>query len=111
MEVTTTRFKHCDLVKATGRIDSNTSPRLAEVMEELTKEGRYKIVFDMSSVEYMSSAGLRILIGTQKECKKYNRGEIVLAMVPQRIYEAMDLAGFVGLFTFYDDVTMAVGNI
>lgn len=110
MEVTTTEYKHCDLVSATGRIDSFTSPQLAEVMDGITHSGRHKIVFDMSGVEYMSSAGLRVLISTQKECKKFNRGEVVLAQVPQRIYEALDLAGFVPLFKFFDEVTAAVGS-
>jgi len=64
----------------------------------------------MSGVDYMSSAGLRILINVQKTCKRYNRGELVLACVPQRIYEALELAGFVPLFRFYDNVTTAVGN-
>jgi anti-sigma B factor antagonist len=58
----------------------------------------------------MSSAGLRVLISTQKEARRYNRGEVVLARVPKRIYEALELAGFVPLFKFFDDVTAAVGN-
>lgn len=110
MEVTATPYKHCDLVEASGRIDSATAPKLAEVMDELAKAGRHKIVFDMSGVEYMSSAGLRVLINTQKSAKRYNRGEVVLACVPQRVYEALDLAGFVPLFKFFDNVTAAVGN-
>jgi anti-sigma B factor antagonist len=111
MEITTTQYKHSDLVKVTGRVDSFTAPKLAEVMEAITDSGRYKIVFDMTGLEYMSSAGLRVLISTQKTCKRYNRGEIVLASVPQRIYDALDLAGFIPLFKFYDDVTAAVGNL
>lgn len=110
MEVKTTRYKHCDLVEASGRIDSLTAPKLAEAMEAITSEGRHKIVFDMNGVEYMSSAGLRVLISTQKICKRYNRGEVLLVRVPQRIYEALDLAGFVPLFKFFDDVTTAVGS-
>lgn len=110
MEVTTSQYKHCDVVKAVGRVDSSTAPQLAEVMDGITNAGRHKIVFDMSDVEYMSSAGLRIMIGTQKICKRYNRGEVVLAMVPERIYDALDLAGFVPLFKFSDDVLDAVGN-
>ncbi len=111
MDITTTQYKHSDLVKVIGRVDSFTAPKLAEVMEAITESGRYKIVFDMTGLEYMSSAGLRVLISTQKTCKRYNRGEIVLACVPQRIYDALDLAGFVPLFKFYDDVTAAVGNL
>lgn len=110
MDVTTTQYKHSDLVQASGRIDSATAPKLAEVFDRITDSGRYKIVFDMSGVEYMSSAGLRVLINTQKICRRYNRGEIVLTNVPERIYEALDLAGFVPLFKFYDDITAAVGH-
>lgn len=109
MDITTSQYKHCDLVEASGRIDSLTAPKLAETMESLTNAGRHKIVFNMNNVEYMSSAGLRVLISTQKTCKRYNRGEVVLACVPERIYEALDLAGFVPLFKFFDDVTAAVG--
>jgi anti-sigma B factor antagonist len=95
MEVTTTQYKRCDLVTA---------------MEALTNNGRYKIVLDMSGVEFMSSAGLRVLISTQKSCKRFNRGEVVLACVPQRIFEALDLAGFVPLFRFFDNLTAAVAS-
>lgn len=110
MEVSIIQYKHCDLLKANGRIDSSTASQLAEGIEEITNAGRYKIVFDMSDVEYMSSAGLRVLISTQKTCKRYNRGEIVLTLVPERIYDALELAGFVPLFKFFDNILDAVGN-
>jgi anti-sigma B factor antagonist len=110
MEVTTTNYKHCDLVKASGRVDSATAESLADALNALTNNGRYKIVLDLNEVEYMSSAGLRVLISTQKTCKRYNRGEVKLAMVPERIYEALDLAGFVPLFQFDDDVLDSVGS-
>ena len=110
MEITTTPFKHCDLVKATGRVDSSTAPRLDEQIAAILDDGRYKIVFDMTDVEYMSSAGLRVLVNTQKTCKRYNRGELVLAVVSERIYEALELVGFVRLFKFYDNVLDAVGS-
>jgi anti-sigma B factor antagonist len=110
MEVTTKQFKRSDLVKATGRIDSQTAPQLAEVFDALTEADRFRIVFDMSGVEFLSSAGLRVLINVQKTCKRWNRGELVLANVSQRIQETLDLAGFVPLFRFSDDVLEAVGS-
>lgn len=109
MEVNVNQYKHCDLVEVNGRVDSYTAPKFAEALEGITDDGRYKIALDMDGLEYMSSAGLRVLISTQKTCKRYNRGEIVLARVPERIYEALDLAGFVPLFKFFDNVTDAVG--
>jgi anti-sigma B factor antagonist len=110
MEVTAEEFKRCDLVKAIGRIDSATAPQLATVFEAVQEEGRFRIVFDMSGVEFISSAGLRVLISTQKTCKRWNRGELVLASVPQKIYDVLDLAGFVPLFKFFDKDVEAVGS-
>jgi len=110
MEITTTPYKRCDLVQVSGRVDSFTAPNLSETMRAITDTGRYRIALDMSGVTYVSSAGLRVLIDTQKTCKALNRGEIVLACVPPRIYETLDLAGFVPLFKFFDDTTAAVGS-
>jgi len=111
MEVTTTQYKRCDLVKVNGRVDSATATQLNEALEAITNDGRYRIVLDLSDVEFMSSAGLRVLISIQKTCKRYNRGEVVLSTVPKRIYDALDLAGFIPLFKIYDDVLDAVGSL
>ena len=109
MEITTTQFKHSDLVKAKGRVDSYSAPQLADAFNKLTEAGRYKLVFDMSELDFLSSAGLRVLINTQKNCKRYNRGELILVNIPENIYAALDLAGFIPLFRIYDDVVEAVG--
>jgi anti-sigma B factor antagonist len=111
MEVTTSQYRHCDLVKVSGRIDSATSPQLAKALDDITGSGRFKIVLELEEVEFMSSAGLRVLISTQKTCKRYNRGEVVLSSVPKRIYDALELAGFVPLFRFFDNVLDAVGSL
>lgn len=111
MEITSMQYKHCDLVKPTGRIDSATAPQLAKILDEITNSGRFKIVLDLTDVDFMSSAGLRVLISTQKTCKRYNRGEVVLASVPKRIHDALDLAGFIPLFKFFDNPLDAVGTM
>jgi anti-sigma B factor antagonist len=110
MEITTNRYKHSDLVKVDGRIDSATAPRLAETLNAVMDEGRYKLILDMTDVTFISSAGLRVLVNTQKVCRRYNRGEIVLTNVPTNIYSALDLAGFTSLFKIFDDNLTAVGS-
>lgn len=110
MEVTSKQFKHCDLVTVSGRVDSATSPKLNDAFESITSAGRFKIVLDMSSLEYMSSAGFRTLISAQRNCKHYNRGEVILASVPENINSALELAGFTSLFRIFPDVTTAVGS-
>jgi len=110
MEITTKQFKNCSMIVVNGRVDSSTAPQLTEALEGLTGDGHFKIVLDMNDLEYMSSAGFRALLSSQRECKKFNRGEIVLANVPQRVQEALELAGFTELFKTFPDAVEAVGS-
>jgi anti-sigma B factor antagonist len=110
MEIEIQEFKHCDLLAINGKVDSFTAPELIKAIEALNDEGKYKIVLNMEKLEYMSSAGFRALLIGQRNCKRYNRGELVLAFVPQKILDALELTGFTPLFKMYDDVTAAVGQ-
>ncbi|MFZ0533912.1 MAG: STAS domain-containing protein [Anaerolineales bacterium] len=110
MEVTVTSIDNCDLVVIKGRIDSYTAPNLSDNLNEITKHDIYKIILDMSDVSYVSSAGLRVLIDVQKTCKKLNQGEVLLVNIPQRVYETLELAGFVPLFKFYNNVPSALAS-
>jgi anti-sigma B factor antagonist len=110
MEITNQEFKHCDLIKVKGRVDSSSASEFTKALEKITDASRFKIALDMSELEYMSSAGFRALLATQRNCKRYNRGELVLVKVPVRIREALELAGFTELFKTFDDPLEAVGN-
>jgi len=110
METNSKQYKHCDLVNVSGRVDSSTAPKLAEELNKITGSGRFKIVIDLQGVEFLSSAGLRVLISTQKNCKRYNRGEVVLAAVPANILAVFELAGFTSIFKICDDALTAVGT-
>jgi anti-sigma B factor antagonist len=110
MELSTSQFKHCDVVKVTGRVDSATAPKLAEELSRINDLGHFKIVLDFSNLEFISSAGLRVLISTLKNCKRYNRGDLVLAGLPANILSVFDLAGFTSIFKIYNDVLTAVGS-
>jgi len=110
MDISVNRFKRCDVVKASGRIDSFTAPKLEEAIQAIINDDRYKIIFDMSEVDFMSSKGWWVLIETQKVCKRYNRGELVLTQVKDRIKDSLELVGMGAYFKRFDDVTSAVGS-
>ena len=110
MEISVKQYKHCDLLSVQGKVDSYTAPDLTKAIESLNDNGQFKIVLDLTELEYMSSAGFRALLIGQRNCKRYNRGEIVLASVPKKICDALELTGFTPLFRMFDDVTAAVGN-
>ena len=110
MDVSTTPYKRCDLVKASGRVDSSTAPQLEEAFKSITDTGRFKIALDMSDVTFMSSKGWWVLIDTQKTCKRYKRGELVLVNVRNEIRGSLDLVGMGSYFKIFTDVTTAVGS-
>ena len=110
MEIAIQEFKQCDLFKVKGRVDSATAPEFSKALEKANDDGHFKIVMDMSELEYMSSAGFRALLATQRNCKRFNRGELVLVSVPDRIREALELAGFTELFKTFEDSVEAVGS-
>lgn len=110
MEITCSQHKHCDVVKVNGRVDSATSPQLAEAIGRINNAGRYKIVVDFSGIDFISSAGLRVLIASLKTCRRYNRGDLVLAAMTENIHSVFDLAGFTSIFKIYDEVVTAVGS-
>ena len=110
MQITTKEFKHCHLVTVEGRVDSATAPEFGQKSDKLIADGVFKIVIDMNKLEYMSSAGFRGLLAAQRQCKRYNRGEVILAAVPDRIREALELAGFTELFRVFPDELEAVGS-
>lgn len=110
MAITTTEYKRCHVVTMEGRIDSGTGDDLHKALLALTDAGNFKIVFDMSAVDFMSSKGWWVLIETQKVCKRYNRGELILASVPQRISNSLDLVGMSNYFQVFPDTVSAVGH-
>ena len=110
LEIGSTKLKRCDLVRLSGRIDSSGAPQVEEAFRAITDFGRFRIVLDMSEVEFTSSAFLRVLIKYLKLCKRWNRGDVRLATLQPRIADVFDLAGLTPLFKIFDDVTLAVGS-
>ena len=110
MEITSKQHKRCDVVTVSGRIDSATAPQLEETLNSIMNASRFKLVIDMTDVNFVSSKGLWVLIGAQKQCKRYRRGEVILVNVKEEIRSAFDLVGMGDYFTMSDNLTEAVGR-
>jgi len=108
MDIVTTEHKRCTVVKTSGRIDGSNAPELGKVLKDILEKGVPNIVFDMSEVTFMASAGWWVLIDTQKTCKP--RGELVLATVDAGIRDSLNLVGMGSYFKIFDDLTTAVGS-
>jgi anti-sigma B factor antagonist len=110
MEIAHKELKRVDLVSVSGRVDSRTAPELEASLRTINDAGRFRIVMDLTNLEYISSAGLRTLVTTLKTCRRYNRGDVRLASLPERISEVLEIAGLDALFKVYPDTAEAVGS-
>ena len=77
-----------------GRIDTVTAPDLESAV---VLDGVAELVFDLSAVDYVSSAGLRVLLSAQKKMAK---GKMVIANARPAVKEVFDITGFSDIFTF-----------
>jgi anti-sigma B factor antagonist len=111
MDVQITEFKRCQVVKISGRIDSDTVPTVKNALDKLVEEGHYHLVVDMTDVSFVSSSGWWLLINAQKICKRQDRGAVVLAGLLPRIRHSLELVGMDDYFSTYETVTEAVGSI
>ncbi len=83
-------------VKVSGRLDTTTAPELeAEVMGAIS--GVTKLVLNFEALEYLSSAGLRVLLQAQKIMNK--QGEMIIKNVNETINEIFEVTGFVDILT------------
>ncbi len=110
MEISTRELKRVQLVSIKGRIDHETAPRLEQVLNELIDAGEYRIVLDRGDVNYISSAGLRALVGARKSVRRWNRGDLRLANLQPMVRETFELVGFNRIFDIFDDAVEAVGS-
>ena len=83
-------------VNLTGRLDTTTAPQLeAELKQDVS--GIEKLVLDFSSLEYLSSAGLRVLLAAQKVMNK--QGTMVIRNVNDTIRDIFEVTGFSEILT------------
>ena len=79
-----------------GRLDTVTAPDLEESLKE-SIEGVSELVMDFEKLDYISSAGLRVLLSSQKIMNK--QGSMKLCHVNESIMEILDVTGFVDVLT------------
>jgi anti-anti-sigma factor len=110
MEIAVTSYKRCEVVKAYGFLEGSRADELENILNSLLTSGKYNLVLDMSEVTLLPSKAIKVLIHTQKECKRLHRGEIVLTCLSNRINNALSLVGMEEYFKSYPTVLDAVGH-
>ena len=83
-------------LKISGRLDTTTAPDLEKEIGD-SLEGVEELVMDMEGLEYISSAGLRVILKAQKQMN--NQGSMKLVNVNDSVLEVFDITGFIDILT------------
>jgi anti-sigma B factor antagonist len=84
-----------------GRLDTTTAPQLEKELDGKF-EGTDKLVFDMEKLQYISSAGLRVLLSAQKKMNA-SGGKMIIRHVNDVVMEVFDVTGFLDILTVEED--------
>ena len=82
-------------LEITGRLDTTTAPNLESVINELPEDTK-ELIFDMSGVEYISSAGIRVLLGAYKKMNT-NQGIMRIEKANDIVREVFEMTGLLEL--------------
>ena len=84
------------VIELVGRLDTTTAPALDKTINEDMGETK-NLVLDIKGLEYISSAGLRVMLGAQKKMQKI--GSMKVINVSDAVMEVFDMTGFTDILT------------
>jgi anti-anti-sigma factor len=103
MEITHRVENEILIVAIMGRLDAATAPIADETIKKTLAENTSRLLFDLSALEYLSSGGLRVILGAAKEIRR-REGKVALAGLNQYVYEIFDVSGFTSMIPIKDTV-------
>jgi anti-sigma B factor antagonist len=94
MKIETRESQGIQIIAFEGNLDTNTSPEAESVINELIDTGKQKILVNFEQLNFISSAGLRVLLATVKKLNASN-GELRICSLNATVQEVFDISGFV----------------
>ena len=91
MTIEITKNAEAAVIEIAGRLDTTSAPALEKAINEDIGDAK-NLVLDMKGVQYISSAGLRVLLGAQKKMQKI--GSMKLTNVCEAVMEVLEMTGF-----------------
>jgi anti-sigma B factor antagonist len=105
--INTDNTQEVAIMRVEGRVDSETAPELDSALTDLLSNHRNKIVLDLKSVDYLSSAGLRALVKALKDAQTAG-GDLRLASVSEPVEVILRTVGMLQMFKLYPSDQEAV---
>ena len=97
MTINTSKDGQITTISLEGRLDTTTAPDLEKELDSVMAEDVSDLIFDLGKLDYISSAGLRVLLSAQKSMNK--KGSMEIRGASEDIMEIFEVTGFVDIFT------------
>ena len=99
--------KEKNIIRLEGRIDAMSSPQLEKEITKLLEKGRDVLLVDFSRVDYLSSAGMRLLLSITKKLKA-KQGKCLFFSFNEEVLEIVKMAGFEKILNIYPNEKAAL---
>ena len=100
LSIMTDNLQSISIMKVEGRVDSETAPELDTALTELLNENKNKIILNLQSVDFLSSAGLRAMVKALKGAQN-SGGDVRLASVSEPIEVILRTVGMMQMFKMH----------
>ncbi len=107
MQIDTRQVEGMTVIDMVGRLDTSTSGGAYDEMVEIAQSGVTKVVLNLDQTEYISSAGLRVIL-TAAKLLKSSMGEMKICHANGVVKEVLETSGFNHIIDLYDDEKDAI---
>ena len=109
MQIETFDQANVKIVALIGKLDTNTAPEAETSLMELVEQGHQRILIDFTDLDFVSSAGLRILLLTAKKISATG-GALRVCSLNETVQDIFDMSGFASLLQVFDDQQNALAD-
>ena len=81
------------ILHMTGRLDAVSSPEAEHRVFDFINEGNHKLIFNLSGIDYLSSAGMRMLLSVTKKLKTFP-GKLIICHITTNVMDVLKMSGF-----------------
>ena len=107
MEIIEKKHNDINILHLKGRLDSNTSPEFEKSIFSAIESGVTRMILDFENLDYISSAGLRVILKAAKELKR-SEGVFVLCSMKDYVKEVFEISGFDSFLPIESNLDAAV---
>jgi anti-anti-sigma factor len=107
MNITTKDANEVKVVEFDGHLDTTSSPAAENLLNQLREQGARKILVNLEKMDFISSAGLRVLLANAQELKKAD-GELRVCCLNEDVTEIFEISGFSTILMVFKDEAEAL---